>query len=1774
MFCSRNSTPSQLSDKDLERSFQDIQDSHPGLELGIPRRVLRGALKGARTEETNNQQVDSENDTSKKEKIINSNTEEKAQADQSFVYTADFLSQQKKRTSPTKTKGQSTSSSTSTPLVDWDVIREVSHTLLGQPPEADDTDEMGVGGRFHMLTLDDHASSLPNLQSDADAEKKGGHVPVSRRKNRHSAPPGQVFFPKPIKVTRAPENHHHGESVRSPSPERVQNMIARARLGGRSPLTRARSQSPTSPLENGNNSGNRSPGAKKRENRNSGRKESRSPRPLHNEIPGSPPPHPSSRATSVLTRSDVPPVVHHTGPRPSSSGGKLTSSNNRLSNESATSLHSGTDTLLSAPDPYRMKPRGGRGHNRSHSWSHTHKSKQRSSLTVTLGFVQSVLVSYMDYYSIDLVTADELPEDMLHVLTTEGCPMCLGRGILHVDDDDDMDAVSINSGASQQSEGSGAARTQESTAVAADPSAGGKGDTPSTERKSAPPSTAGKPPISPKTANSKGSSNSKQQQQHLTNDDLRAVVTLTCKALCCSHVMHVPCLATVMASQGPSAPMLERYHNSEDFRAVTFTSKTGANIFHIARDPLGVRQFCTMEVTIGHMISNAQILSFVWPHTISSLVDEKSGNEYLLLKLNNTRRKGNSSSSGELPSHSFRFPVGKLMFKCTNRSTLDMWEHDTNFDLSIVESQSDVNSVRLVRVDPISLNTLTIGLTIHRSKRPTLSPSHAGGLELGSAIPLSDTIVTYALSFIKYEFCDSRLPSNSLVEAVKPELSGSHSIASMMSTSGGAKPPRSRSSNNYNLLAIPGGTSESYGYSPRYSPYQSPYESPMYSPMYSPYHSPYQSPYYSPYHSPYHSPNASPLPPPEADLTPRSQHSPKLSPQSQMSSAGDGKSEAGESKKEVSPQIARSRSGTSLATDCSEDPVEETSEIDEEDGEGDDEEGEDRFETIHESVSEQKLGDMSEKHRDSAPPYQSSRSSNDRHTAPAAHKEVRISTSAPRTVDTKTGPKNPPLPHPAALAIREDKTGSSSSLSVSSNSSRSLLGDLAAPGADEVRGASKDEELFEPYGLNVPDQPHVIITPPQSPRRGSIGDNPLLLSPTSLARNKYAAAPIIVPPISHSKFRKRSPSLEPIEVHVSNSSDEHHDRYAGGANRAPTMDQPTLGGHYVQHHQMGSLQYDHDDLSIGGPPNLSHGQIHPHQGVSPDYHVSQQAYGYSGPLPPGHGGPQHNMNSRLGGQHPQGMVDQYGQPVQGGRGGHPHVLSPMHGMAPHQNGPPGMSQGNAGPYYQQQQMGHIPPPGYPHLAPQQQHRHMHGGPQHQQGYNDGGHSQHYGAPRHYAQDNNSHMPPRHPPSSGRFPHDTHQGPPGRGPNSSGGPNTKGKRSGSRHNSVPGSSSSNNNNNDRSQRNGGGRRGDSHHTPNNNRSDQQQQFGGPRGSSTGNVATTAATSHPVPIPSSVAEARGQIERLCRSHDGSRFIQERLEARVEEEVEIMFTEMLPHIGNLMMDSFGHFAAEKLVRKCSHTQLLRLIEALAPDMSVVACQKHGSFSIQALLDSITTREQVDAFVHAITPGIVPVILHSSGHFVVLKFLQNFKENSAFILQALEENIVEVGTDHHGLRVVKAVLSQFDARALSAIFKEVTRTTTRLVENQYGNYVIQSVLDVAPKSVSTNMKVKMEGKYLRLSKQKFSSNVVERTLRDSSALWRGIIINELTAQPAVGEVLRDRYGNYCLQTALTVADDAQVEVLINGITPHLTSLRDNVRQKWEMLLHQARERVRLSKQ
>ncbi|ETO10775.1 hypothetical protein RFI_26601, partial [Reticulomyxa filosa] len=328
------------------------------------------------------------------------------------------------------------------------------------------------------------------------------------------------------------------------------------------------------------------------------------------------------------------------------------------------------------------------------------------------------------------------------------------------------------------------------------------------------------------------------------------------------------------------------------------------------------------------------------------------------------------------------------------------------------------------------------------------------------------------------------------------------------------------------------------------------------------------------------------------------------------------------------------------------------------------------------------------------------------------------------------------------------------------------------------------------------------------------------------------------------------------------------------------------------------------------------------------------------------------------------------------------------------------------------------------------------------------------------------------------------------------------------------------------------------------------------------------------PSMIDHVVGRVCSFAKTQSGSRFVQEKLSET--KYFQMFFEELQEHVPELMMDNFGHYAIEALFNHCNDEQRIVLVDNLRESMVTVACHKQGSFSIQAMMDTLSTTDQKQYLIQGLQMDIKKIILNHSGHYVILRFLTRFKyPDTKFIFKAISQYALELATDHYGLRVLKDAVeqgqTQLPSQDLLAVYMSIAKHTNSLVENQYGNYIIQHLLDVAPREVTDTIKEKMHGKFVRYSKQKFSSNVVEKCLKHSSAEvnkgiankdWRRIIIQELLTK--VADLITDKYANYCLQTALeTASSDPELLSKFNQATkPHLEHLRENVKAKWMKLI------------
>ncbi|KAK4171365.1 armadillo-type protein, partial [Triangularia setosa] len=303
-----------------------------------------------------------------------------------------------------------------------------------------------------------------------------------------------------------------------------------------------------------------------------------------------------------------------------------------------------------------------------------------------------------------------------------------------------------------------------------------------------------------------------------------------------------------------------------------------------------------------------------------------------------------------------------------------------------------------------------------------------------------------------------------------------------------------------------------------------------------------------------------------------------------------------------------------------------------------------------------------------------------------------------------------------------------------------------------------------------------------------------------------------------------------------------------------------------------------------------------------------------------------------------------------------------------------------------------------------------------------------------------------------------------------------------------------------------------------------------------------------------KAQGNIHNLAKDQHGCRFLQKQLENRIPAEINLIFNEVLPHVHELMIDPFGNYLCQKLLEYCNDDERTALIKNSATDMVPIALNQHGTRALQKMIEHVSNEVQVRMITNALHLQVVTLIQDLNGNHVIQKCLNKLSpEDSSFIFKAVGENCVDVGTHRHGCCVLQRCIDHADGHQKTWLIKCITDNAYRLVQDPFGNYVIQYIIDLNEPTFTEPLVAQFRGHVLTLSKLKFSSNVVEKCLRCSSDESRNMIVSELLdAGNEIERCLRDSYANYVYQTALDHGTNDMKQRLVDLIRPHLPSIRN----------------------
>ena len=281
----------------------------------------------------------------------------------------------------------------------------------------------------------------------------------------------------------------------------------------------------------------------------------------------------------------------------------------------------------------------------------------------------------------------------------------------------------------------------------------------------------------------------------------------------------------------------------------------------------------------------------------------------------------------------------------------------------------------------------------------------------------------------------------------------------------------------------------------------------------------------------------------------------------------------------------------------------------------------------------------------------------------------------------------------------------------------------------------------------------------------------------------------------------------------------------------------------------------------------------------------------------------------------------------------------------------------------------------------------------------------------------------------------------------------------------------------------------------------------------------------------------------------------------------------LSKIMKNTYGNYFFQQLI-KDSEKQFISLIISYITDNFInISKDPCGTFSLQALLDEVSTYEEEQKILNCIKNHEMEMAYDKNATHVLKKLILLFPDAHRHELnEIILNNLKDLCLDSNGICLIKNFIrSNTLINDKKRINEEIINNFITLAESPFGNYGIQFLMENWDKDMLKDIKDKIIDNLCRLSIHQFSSNVVEKAIEIFDEEYKEKIIKKLCFEDDFIVFLRNKFGRFVLCKAINyMKDDLKIELenkLKNNLNNKTFKNRDKIKIKKFILKLQYRK-------
>lgn len=279
-------------------------------------------------------------------------------------------------------------------------------------------------------------------------------------------------------------------------------------------------------------------------------------------------------------------------------------------------------------------------------------------------------------------------------------------------------------------------------------------------------------------------------------------------------------------------------------------------------------------------------------------------------------------------------------------------------------------------------------------------------------------------------------------------------------------------------------------------------------------------------------------------------------------------------------------------------------------------------------------------------------------------------------------------------------------------------------------------------------------------------------------------------------------------------------------------------------------------------------------------------------------------------------------------------------------------------------------------------------------------------------------------------------------------------------------------------------------------------------------------------------------------------------------------------LVTSQFANYLYQQIFDILNDTNLNHFLNFISNNFHLLAVSEYGTRVIQHIEEKINHENEngkkiLEMFLRNIIGNVEKMSLSEGTSHIIQKFLKAVKNTpySNQLFKEIYDSFLNIARSKFGCCVIQKCISYGDNQQKSNIMSLIFKNTDLIINNQFGNYIYQSLILSADESLIRMIYQILSKKIILYCKKKYSSNVIERLFDIHDKDFRSEIAKSLLKEESkIIELMCNQYGNYIIQKILDCTND---EVLIEKILLIITKnvgriLRMSFGKKLLVNLHQ----------